>query len=156
MTDLRIPKLKTQVDLVLEGGQRRAHHLFCSEFAPVHAGRERVSDLLNGEVDFLPAQDGETGTFFLLNRRHLVVAHLAAELERTPHEEHTIPTEFEVELSLTHGGPLTGLLVFVRPTESSRLVDFFNDPELFFRLHQGDTVALINKRHVVRLKELRR
>ena len=51
---------------------------------------------------------------------------------------------------------LRGLVSYLRPPDRSRLVEFLNEPEPFFRLLEGASLVLVNKRHVVRVTLLSR
>ena len=63
----------------------------------------------------------------------------------------TLPTEHEVEVLLGSGLRLRGLVSFLRPPDHSRLVDFLNEADPFFRLIEERAIALVNKRHVSRV-----
>jgi len=155
VNELRVPKRRAEVEVVLPGGAIRRVAVFLSEFASHHQGGERLSDLLNGDQAFFPALDGESGEMTFLNRGGIAVARVAAEHERDPATELTLPSEHEVEITLVDGGRLCGLLSFVLPPERSRLIDFLNDAPPFFALLEAEHVALVNKRYVARVAPLR-
>jgi hypothetical protein len=147
MSDLRVPKHKVAVEVILPGGATRRMAFFLAEAALDHHGPERPLDLLNGDDDFLPAFDEGVGAMTFLHRKgvHLLRvdrAHDAGD------DSATLPTEFEVEVQLADGTAQRGLVSFVRPPDHSRLVDALNEATPFFRLLQGDQVAYVNKRHV--------
>jgi hypothetical protein len=147
MDDLRVPKHETAVDVILPGGVVRRMALFLAEAAPDHAGPEVPLDLLNGRDDFIPAFDQAAGGMTFLHRPGVPVVRVARALD-AGEEEVTLPTEHEVEVRLTDGTALAGLVSSGRPAERTRLVDVLNEPHPFFRLLQGDQVAYVNKRHV--------
>lgn len=147
MDELRVPKHKTAVDVLLPGGAARRMALFLAEAAPDHAGPEVPLDLLNGRDDFIPAFDETSGTMSFLHRPGVPVVRVARALD-AGEEEVTLPTEHEVEVQLNDGSALSGLISYVRPADRTRLVDVLNEPHPFFRLLQGDAVAYVNKRHV--------
>lgn len=151
MEDLRVPKRRIPVEVLLPGGATRAMALFLSEVAADHTGQERPSDLLNGGDDFVPAWDevGEVMTF--LNRSAVAALRLDPTLDTDADEDVSIPTEHDVEIQLRDGTTLRGLASYLRPTERSRLVDFLNEEPPFFRLLEGAALVLVNKRHVVRV-----
>jgi hypothetical protein len=156
MNELRVPKRRVEVELLLSGGSGRRVALFLSEHAPDHLGAERVSDLLNQGGEFLPALDVARGG------GHACIARSAVVFVRVPApgepedgaEWHTIPTEHEVEVTLVDGGRLRGLVTYVLPPERSRVLDYLNEPEPFFRLQQREGVVLVNKRHVAEVEVL--
>lgn len=151
MEDLRVPKRRTPVQVLLPGGSTRAMALFLSEVAADHTGPERPSDLLNGGDDFIPAFDEEGKAMTFLNRSAVAALRLDPSLDADSDEDVSIPTEHDVEVLLQDGTPLHGLVSYLRPSERSRLVDFLNEAPPFFRLIDGSTLVLVNKRHVVRI-----
>jgi hypothetical protein len=151
MADLTVPKRRVDVAVTLVGGLQRDVALFLSEGVPGHAGAEKLSDLLNGQSDFLPAVETSSGSMTFLNRTSVMIAEAQSDAERPGSEEHTIPTEHLVELALTDGRVLRGHVDYVLPPESARLVDFLNTPTLFLPLHVGSNVFLVNKHHITRV-----
>lgn len=151
MDDLKVPKRRVAAEVLLPGGTVRRIALFLSSDASHHTGPERPSDLLNGGDDFVPAFDEEAQAMSFLHRAGLAGVRVAGELEHEASEELTLPTEHEVEVLLGNGQLLRGLVTYLRPTERSRLVDFLNEPEPFFRLVEGSSTVLVNKRHVARV-----
>jgi hypothetical protein len=147
MSELRVPKHKKAVEVILPGGGARRMALFLAEAAPDHAGPEVPLDLLNGRDDFIPAFDESSGGMAFLHRPGLPVVRVDLALD-AGEVEVTLPTEHEVEVQLVDGTALSGLVSFVRPVDRSRLVDVLNEPQPFFRLLQGAQVAYVNKRHV--------
>lgn len=147
MDELRVPKHKAAVDVILPGGAARRMALFLAEAAPDHDGPEVPLDLLNGRDDFIPAFDEAAGGMRFLHRPGVPVVRVDRALDAAE-EDVTLPTEHEVEVELTDGTTLAGLISFVRPADRTRLVDVLNEPHPFFRLLQGDQVAYVNKRHV--------
>jgi hypothetical protein len=155
MDDLRVPKRRVPAVVLLPRGAERRIALFLAEAASGHAGQERPSDLLCGGDDFVPAVDEATGQMTFLNRAALAVVRVARALEADDAEA-TLPTEHDVEVLFSDGLVLRGLVSYLRPADHARLVDYLNEPTPFFRLHEGDTVALVNKRHVKRVVLLSR
>jgi hypothetical protein len=155
MEDLRVPKRAVAVEVVLPGGNARRVSVFLGEGAAAHEGPERLSDLLNGDVPFIPAQDAESGLMTFLHRASVAVARVAA-ADEPADASFTSPTEHEVEITLTDGSSVNGLVAYVAPESHERLVDFLNRPEPFFRLLERDGVALVGRAHVARVACLSR
>ncbi len=155
MEDLRIPKRAVPVEVVLPGGEVRKVSIFLAEGAASHPGPERPSDLLNGSAPFIPAREDATGAMTFLHRASIAVARVAAG-EEPADDSFTIPTEHEVEVTLTDGERLSGLVAYVAPEAHERLVDFLNRPEPFFRLLEPGGVALVGRAHVARVALLPR
>ncbi len=151
MEDLRVPKRRVAAEALLPGGDARRITLFLAGAASHHAGPERASDVLNGRDEFVPAFDEDAGAMTFLNRAGLAAVRVPGREVEDDGAELTLPTEHEVEVVLQGGATLRGLVSYLRPADRSRLVDFLNEPEPFFRLLEEHAVALVNKRHVVRV-----
>jgi hypothetical protein len=149
--DLRVPKRRVPVEVVLPGGAARRVSLFLAEASPDHEGPERPSDLLNGRDGFIPALDEESGAMTFLQRASIALARVPSEFEPDPGGGFTIPTEHEVEITLADGNRLAGLMSYLLPPERSRLVDFLNGASPFFRLIERDGVTLVGRAHVARV-----
>ncbi len=155
MDELRVPKRAVQVDITPpSGGPTRRFEVYLGEFASNHEGGERLSDLLNSGT-FLPAKDLGNQRVAFLNCAGLAVVRVARAVEaRDDAEAHTIPTEHEVEVTLSGGQVLKGLLTYVLPPERSRLTDFLNACPRFIPLLEEDHLALINRNHVAQIEAL--
>ncbi len=151
MTDLRVPKRRVAVEIVLPGGAARRVTVFLADAAPGHGGGERLSDLLNGRDEFVPAFDEDAGVLTFLNRAAVALARAPRDLEAEEADEITIPTEHEVEITLADGQRLRGVVSYVLPPDHSRLVDFLNDRAPFFRLLEPGALTLVSRRHVARV-----
>lgn len=130
--------------------------VFLTEGVPTYTEGERLSDLLNSEVKFIPAQDVATGMITFLNSITVAVARTDVEHEFREEDRLTILTEHEVEIRLLDGQRLQGLIVYMQPEGRTRLNDYLNDAPPFIRLIQGKRVALVNKRHVAYVEPLSR
>jgi len=153
--ELRVPKRRVPVEVVLPGKPARHLSVFLAQAAPGHEGPERLSDLLNGTNSFLPAV-GDDGGITFLHRASIAVARVAPEVEPDVGGGFTIPTEHEVEVALVDGSRLSGLITYVLPPESARLVDFLNGCGPFLRLLERDAVALVGMAHVAHVAILSR
>lgn len=143
------------MELLLAGGTTRNVVVFLSEFAARHSGAERLSDLLNGDSEFLPAIEAFTDAVLFLNSTSVAVARVAASVETDDVGQHTTPTEHEVEITLVGGGRLRGRVAYVMPPDRSRLTDYLNSEQRFIKLIEQDGVALVNKQHVALVEALR-
>ena len=148
MDRLRIPKHRADVEVTGPDGEARRFSLFLAECTS-HGAPERVVDLLNGPREFLPAVDCGTDATTFLARSSIVVARVAGPLWDV--DEMNLPLEHEVEVVLSNGKALAGLISYVLPTENCRVVDYLNDPAPFLALVEGERVALVNKRYVLRV-----
>jgi len=147
LEELRVPKRRVLAQIVLPGGEAREVAVFLAEPPPGIEG-ERLSDLLNAEGQFIPAQDVATEAMTFLHGRAVAVARVSAAHELRDVDRLTLLTEHEVEIRLVDGQKLQGLFTYAQPEGRARLTDYLNDSPPFLRLLQGDQVALVNKRHV--------
>jgi hypothetical protein len=151
MSDLKVPKRRVIVGATLVDGSRRELTVFLAEAAPGHSGGERLSDLLNGGSDFIPALEAGAGEMTFLNRAAVMIAEADMEAERSRVDELTIPTEHAVRVELMAGRTLRGHVSYVLPPDRSRLADFLNAGTLFLPLYEESRVLLVHKRHIARV-----
>lgn len=148
MESLRVPKRRLVAEAMLANGSRLTVALYLSGNCPKHTGAERLSDLLTNAPRFLPADDLASGRTCFLGRDALYALRVPASAEVGGAAETELPVEHEVEVLLSNGERLTGAVSYVRPPESSRLLDFLSSDEPYLRLYDGDDVVFINKHHV--------
>ncbi len=153
MQELRVPKRRTPVELVLADGTPRKVLVFLAEFAARHSGAERLSDLLDGESEFIPAVEASTNAVFFLHSTSVAVARVASSVEGDD-GQHTSPTKHEVEITLIGGARLRGHVAYVMPPDRSRLTDYLNSEPRFIKLIEQEGVALVNKQHVTLIEAL--
>lgn len=146
-----VPKRAVPVEVVDGDGTERKLLVFVAPSASGHDGPERVSDLLQGGLDFIPAVEQGSQAPVWLGRASLFLLRLDDALERGGAEEHTLPTEHELDVILSNGSVERGLVSYVLPAGRARLTDYLNDGLPFLRLLQAGAVVLVNKRHVVRV-----
>lgn len=152
-----MPKRRASIELVALGGERRTVTVFLSEFAPDHAGGERVSDVLGREELFFPAIDHSSDRMTFVSRSAVVYARVPLSLEDGADAAVSIGEECAVELTLLDGTVLQGVVSYAPAPGQSRLIDFLNLPGPFIRLVAGDDeVLLVSKQHVSRVALLSR
>ncbi|MDY7225038.1 hypothetical protein [Hyalangium rubrum] len=156
MEEFRVPKRPIIVQVILPGGEAREVSVFLSAGVPDYSENERLSDLLNREARFIPAQDVATGMVTFFNSVAIAVARTDLEHELREEDRLTILTEHEVEIRLVDGQRLQGLIIYMQPEGRTRLNDYLNDAPQFIRLIQDKRVALVNKRHVAYVEPLSR
>lgn len=160
--EYRIPKYRVRTELLLVGRETIRADLFLAEHAERHAGRERPFDLLNGEKTFFPVRTEERGTI-LVRRRGVLMASFSAdealendasarELLAEARTEGTDAREVEVEILLEGGTDVSGRVAYVLPPGEQRLQDFLNRTGPFFRVWDGETLHLVNRDRVVRIR----
>jgi len=147
----RVPKQRTPVDVLLADGTWRKCSVFLAARSPHHDGAERVSDLLELGKEFVPAQDEGTDRITLFSRAAIAAVRVEPWAEAAP-ETTGLPIEHAVGITLSNGASLEGLLTFAAPPDKARVIDHLNGAPLFFMLQEKSAVALVNKRHVVRVE----
>jgi hypothetical protein len=154
--EFRVPKRRVLAQISSPEGEAREVSVFLMTGVPEYTEGERLSDLLNGEMKFIPAQDVATGMITFLNSAAIVVAQTDVDHEFREEDRLTILTEHEVQLRLVNGQRLQGLIVYMQPEGRTRLNDYLNDTPPFIRLVQGKRIALVNKRYISSVEPLSR
>jgi hypothetical protein len=157
MGELSVPKRRAEVAVDLVGGLRRRVTVFLAQSSAAHDGGERVVELLEAHGEFFPACDAEEPGMTFLRRDTVVVAEAPPEQQACAGaDDVTLPTEYEVDVTLDDGRVLRGLLSFVLPAERCRLADYLNEPTRFLPLRGAEALRLVNKRHVTRVAVVER
>lgn len=154
-----VPKHSIPAEVALQGLESLQVTLFLSERAPTHSGTELPSDVLNGEVSFIPAKDAG-GQTLMLNKDALLVVSLDADQEygHEPHyaEEHAAGglSTRAIQVSLSDGSTRQGTVTYLLPEASRRIQDYLNVNERFLALRDDRTVHFINKRHITHVRAI--
>lgn len=161
----QVPKNEVSARVVLADGTTWEAQLYVSDRAEHHAGRERPSDLLNGDEPFFPVDLSGIG-FALLRRSSVLVTTVRAKDELTGgatdgaellEEGEPVPEgakRVDVRLVLDEGTSVDGTLVFLMPPGERRLQDFLNQASRFIPVREGDRVHLVNTERVVRAEPM--
>jgi hypothetical protein len=174
MGELSVLKRRADVAVELVGGLRHEVTVFLAQSSAAHDGGEGVAELLEGDGAFFPACDSrerrrgwcatascggcpEEQKMTFLRRATVLVAEAAPEeASAAGADDLTLPSEYEVDVTLDDGRVLRGLVSFVLPSEHCRLVDYLNEPTRFLQLHGEEALRLVNKRHVTRVAAVER
>jgi len=153
---LRIRKQAVAVELALAGGEPRRVQVFVAEHRANEYRRQDVLDLLEHVQAFLPARDPATGRGEIFNKDALLwIALPLSPFGSEPESEAEELFEFRrpARVDFLGGQSISGELLYSAPAESTRLVDYVNEPGRFVRLWTKDFLYLINKAFVLRLVE---
>lgn len=153
----RVPKVKVDVDLTLEDGLQVSGAVHLLPLAGVHAGRERVIDLLAApDPHFLPV--AITDRVQLVHKTRIILVGLDSPADAglltggEAEEEETAETVM-VEVELAGLPPemrrVTGLIYLRMPPGQRRVIDYLNQPEPFFPLQTSAGLLLVNKAYVL-------
>lgn len=152
---LRVRKQILAVDLALSGIAPRQVEVFLAEREIPRNRRQRLFDLLERGTTFLPARDMATGVWEILNRDLVVWVRVAlasfAEDEESSDELFDIRQRVRVDLS--SGETLTGELLYSAAETLTRVTDYMNQTDQFFRLWTEDDLLLVRKSFVARVIE---
>ena len=154
MSEFRVEKRREAAEITLSTGAIMAGHFFLSGSSQLHAGPERVGDLLNLEPGFFPfeAPNGETS---LINRAHVIKVVLPEHvIEAQLDDGYDLATRRHVSMLLSSGEKVTGHGAVDRPPGRDRLSDYAHIDDRFRYVEQSDRTLLINSLHIVSLLEV--
>ncbi len=154
-SEYRVPKREISAEASFLGHPDRVLRLFLNERAARREGEERLSDLLNGPGEFLPALE-PPGKLVLLRKEALTLLTISADIE-FPSVGEAAPAGFSrvrTEIILQDGTQVRGEVEFAMPEGRTRLVDFLNLPERFFAVLDAPVARLVNKHCIVRVSIL--
>lgn len=154
MSEFRIEKRRVAAEITLSTGTTVTGHFFLSGSSALHAGPERVGDLLNLEGGFFPFETpgGETS---LINRAHVVKVALPENvIEAQLDDGYDVATRRHISILLSSGERITGHVAVYRPPGRDRLSDYAHIDDRFRYVEQSDRTLLINSLHIVSLLEV--
>ncbi len=154
MSEFRVEKRREAAEITLSTGATIAGHFFLSGSSQVHAGPERVGDLLNLEAGFFPfgAANGETS---LINRAHVIKVSLPEHvIEAQLDDGYDVATRRHVSILLSSGESVTGHVAVYRPPGRDRLSDYAHIDDRFRYVELADRTLLINSQYIVSLLEV--
>ena len=153
MSEFRVEKRREAADLTLVTGATIHGVFFLAGSSQLHAGPERIGDVMNQEVGFFPFESG--GETMLINRAHVLKVALPTPLiEAQLDAGYDVATRRNVKVLLTTGETVTGVVVVYRPPGRDRLSDYALLDERFRYVELPDHTLLINSAHVVALTEV--
>lgn len=153
-TSLRIEKQRSQAEVSLATGEIAHGHFFTSARSALHAGPERIGDLLNGDSDFIPFErhaDGDRQTV-IYNRAHVISVSVSPD---EPRQEpgYGVAARHAVSMLLSNGRRLAGSIRVYQPDGYHRLSDWSKSRDHFHYLETETATLLINREHVVEMSE---
>jgi hypothetical protein len=145
---VKIERIKKHVEVVFEDGTRMEGLFFLSPASAYRLGEESIEELLNGDRKSLPMQVNQKDVV-LLSRSAIVMAlSKEKEIEPIPANAKKIP----VEIVLRSGQALKGEIYNDLPLTYSRLSDYLNRSDIFFRLEMGDRDCFVSNQFVRLIK----
>jgi hypothetical protein len=153
-SDLRVPKRRLTVELLLRGREPCRLGVFLAEHQDHSWHRQEVLDLLDEEAPFFPAHDEDADAWVLVGRAAVVWVAVDHNQDEPEDEEPLFDYRREVRLDLPGGRTLEGQLLYAAPPEQARLIDYMNAASRFFRIFTADRVYLVARSAVLRLWDL--
>ena len=154
---LKLPTTAVDVELALADGAVMRAQVFVPDKPRI--GRTAlaldVALLLDSDAPFLPARDG--GHVVLYGKR--AIAYVAVPLKGPDGGGDTGVTQLydqahDVEVVIDGMPTLIGQLLYSSPVDRPRVIDHLNQPGGFVRLWTAETLFVIGKHHVVRVREI--
>lgn len=145
MDDLNIPKLKKQVEIAFKDGgliKISKMTLFLNHFSKHHTGEETVVEVLNNDVQFIPAlvENGES-KFAILNVDSIFYV---TELEGSE-----VSSEGEnLRIQFITGEQLEFKVNEILPGNRSRAIDFLNGENIFLTFSKDNRNVYLNKNKI--------
>jgi hypothetical protein len=156
MSQLRVEKRRAEAELTLSTGIRVMGTFFLASSSALHAGPERVGDLLNGDQGFFPFElsgDGGPRTV-LYNRAHVTMIALPPSVvEAQLDPGYDLAIKRRVSVLLSTGTRIAGTVSMYRPVGHDRLSDYTHIAEAFRYVETSDQTLIINSAHIVELEE---
>ena len=151
MDELRIPRQRIAVRMVLDDGGNLEADLFVAPIGP-DGGPERIADRLNDPADeFVPVASGEDR--FVLNKAGIILVQFAGGPEAAGIPETFQGHEAPVRVSLRGGLGLVGSLPIAMPRERARVIDYLNAAPRFVPILGNDgQVTLVQRRFIVSVR----
>lgn len=153
MSEFRVEKRRETAEVTLVSGATVSGAFFLAGSSQLHAGPERVGDVLNLEAGFFPFECG--GETSLINRAHVLKVTLPPQMiEAQLDAGYDVATRRHIKILLTTGEAITGHVVVFRPPGRDRLSDYAHIDERFRYVELADRTVLINSAHIVALTEV--
>lgn len=151
MDDLNIPKLKKQVEIAFKDGgliKISKMTLFLNHFSANHTGEETVLEVLNNDVQFIPAlvENGES-KFAILNVDSVFYV---TELQGSE-----VSSEGEtLRIQFITGEQFEFKVNEILPGNRSRAIDFLNSESTFLTFSKDNRNVYVNKNKINKVEVL--
>ena len=146
--DFKITKETRRVRFHLSDGTIVTGEVYVGLCDPHHSGPQRVGELLNSSITFIPARTPRG--MQLLNLTHLVTAEVPAASEVD--ELLLLGEKRQITVQLARGRELVGE-IYVSLPEGSRASDYFGRAQRFYPMFCGNTLTYINQNFIVWIQD---
>lgn len=148
-----VPALvRTHKHTALEGS------FMCSEISSEHTGRERLTDLLNGEEPFVPFFETKRQGATLINKDHIFVVELKGpDVAHDDQVSNPMGEMHLIELTLGTGGTFEGQCLVTGAAGHTRTLDYLNrERHRFIYIDAPEGYRILNLNHVISVRDLGR
>lgn len=151
-TELRIEVAREPVRVVTRAGAKFLAEVFVHQASDLHPGAETLLDRLNHPQDrFLPCQVG--GREELLHLDQLAMIEQDTEPPELAHLDELNAFHGGMEMELVTGQVLRGEIVYLAPSERSRISDLLNHPtDRFLLTITGTVYRYVHRGAIVRVR----
>ena len=153
MSELRVPTLSLQAEVLCADGRRFTGRIFVPASASRHPGPMRPEEWLNEAAPFIPFVLDD-GNGMVLNKREILVLTVPAESDSGDIPEGADPQMRRVALEAEQQR-LEGTIAIDMPENQRRVLDYLNRPEAFLTLRDGEHHHLVQKERITRVVEIR-
>ena len=153
MDDLSVSKDRATINAIFRDGKKIRGELFLAAHTESHYGHQKVSDLLEGEKNFLPISIKGEGRTEFVNKNQLLI--VEGELATEDDEEKIAMGLFHIEkvrLFFINDDVLEGAMLSEVPKERSRLSDCLNMDQKFINFIKDGRYMYVNKRLLVKVE----
>jgi hypothetical protein len=150
----RVPKSAIRVEVLMDGGRLLPGTFHVTPEASLHAGRERVIDLLDAGDPYLP-MTGPAGPRLLAKHR-IVAVRVADAVDAGLQDQPDGVVRAKIELTLAHipedRARMQGTVSIAMPPGRTRVLDYLNGVGEFLPLETAEGFVLIARRYVLEVR----
>lgn len=141
---LKIETIKKRATVFFPEGSQMSGKFFVSSVSAFREGGELVTELLAQDRNYIPFESDQE-EIVLLRKENMVMVHLDEDAA-----DNYLPgfKQVQVVIHLLTGQVISGKVSFALPETHSRLSDFLNSRETFFRLEVEERNYLIQNKFV--------
>jgi hypothetical protein len=149
MAEQRIPMQKRLVNLVLADGSRLEGDVFLSLYEAHRMGAQRLGDLLNSEIRFLPVK---TAAGIQLVNSTLIVSARTNQSEEAD-ELMRLGEKYSIYVTTLLQEELVVDLYVNLPQASNRVKDCLNQQQRFLPVFRDEEVLYLNTSYILRIRD---
>lgn len=151
MTELRVPTLALEAEIVCADGTWFQGRIFLPVASSHHSGPMRPVEWLNdASAPFFPFLPTNASASVILNKAEVVVLTVLEETE--PDEEGVESPHRNVRIEC-RDRTVSGVVVIDMPEGHQRVLDYLNAPDPFLVVREGRKHHLVRKSRITRLSE---